>query len=178
MNNFTFTPTDSLNDLILRVPFIEDARADFAPFYSTSKTVDTLQNEVVTEVAKLGGGGVLFREGFFGEKPKRYGYLISFNMNGQPARMVAAGLPIRSETPAKREQVKKQALANVREWLKAAVTARVFSPGANPLVQFLLVDGERTLIEALFDGNQLRLPQPAKAQADDAVEGVVVDGQP
>lgn len=164
---FTFTPTTNMNDQALKVPFIEDARADFAPFYSTSKSVEMLQSEVIAEVAKLGGGGVSFVEGFFGEKPKRYGYLIEFNVNGHPARMVAAGLPMRTETPNKREQVRKQALANVREWLKAAVTARVFSPGANPLVQFLLVDGDRTLIEALFEGKQLRLPQPTRRAAAD-----------
>lgn len=176
MSNWTFTPTDNANDAAIKVPFVEDVRADTAPGYSTGKSVETLQDEIRAEVGKLGGGGTTFREGFFGDKPRRYGFIVQFNINGHPAQMVVAGLPMRSETPAKREQVKRQALFNVREWLKAAVTARVFSPGANPLVQFLLVDGQRTLVEAMFEGGQLRIPARAQTKSDDAVEGEVVDG--
>lgn len=75
---------------------------------------------------------------------------------------------------AREQQRVEQRNAVAREWLKAAVTARVFSPGANPLVQFLLVDGDRTLIEALFEGKQLRLPQPTRrAAVDEEVEEVI-----
>lgn len=163
--NFQFTPTDNLNDATLKVPCLEDARASFAPYYTTEKSLDRLQAEVLGEIAKLGGGATIFREGFFGENPKRYGYVISFQLGGHLAQIVCAGLPLRTESPKKIIQVRAQALSIMRDWLKAAVTARVFSPGANPLLQFLLVDGKRTLAEALLEDGRLLLPSQVEVQS-------------
>lgn len=150
----TFTPTDDM--IGIKVPCIEDARADFAPYYDQRDANDhKIKDAIYHEMAKLGADNVFFREGYFGNSPKRYGYVISFTLGGQAARMDVAGLPMRTVTDKKILRVKLQALCIVRDWLKSAVTAQVFSPGNHPLVQFLLVDGERTLVEALIEDRRI-----------------------
>lgn len=44
-----FIPSDE-NDLV--VPFIEDARSDFAPFYAVTKGIKAIEGEVLAELAK------------------------------------------------------------------------------------------------------------------------------
>lgn len=156
-----FTATENI--VRLQAPFLEDARANFAPYYTTSLSIPRLQTEVSTELAKLGGMVLTFREGFFEmEGLKRYGYVIEFLFQ-QTSRgeIRVAGLPIRRETPAKVEQVKKQALAIVRDQLKASVTSRIFNPGYEPLIQFLLVDGQKTLTDYLMETHQLPPVNPS-----------------
>lgn len=51
---FIFTPEQTSSAQIY-VPFIEDARADFAPYYSAKKTVIEVQGEIAAELGKLGG---------------------------------------------------------------------------------------------------------------------------
>lgn len=142
---FTFTPTET--DAI-KVPYFEDARANFAPYYSVKKSIEHAKTEVITELAKLGAGGVLFQPGYFGDgKDKRYGYNITFGYGGGQGLIRVAGLPIKhAQTDKKIENVRVQALLNVRDWLKGAVTARVFSPGSDVLIPFMIVatnlDGE------------------------------------
>lgn len=160
--NFNFTPTETKGGI--NVPFIEDARADFAPYYTVSshgKSVEDAKSSVLTEMAKLGASAVLFTEGFFGDKPRRYGYLIQFQQGNVLGRIEVAGLPIKTETEAKIKQSRVQALLNVRDWLKAAVTAQVFAPGSYPLMQYLLLDGERTLAESVIAERGLPNLNPA-----------------
>ncbi|MBZ0286253.1 MAG: hypothetical protein K8I30_01460 [Anaerolineae bacterium] len=157
---FNFTPTDAQQGI--HVPYFEDARADFAPYYDVQTTLAEAKNLVFIEFAKLGGSSVWFQEGYFGLNPKRYGYVINFQLGGAPARMQVAGLPMKGgETEKKIARVRIQALLNVRDWLKAAVTAQVFAPGSNILYQFLLVDGHRTLGEALVQERRLPDLNPA-----------------
>lgn len=167
MNDFTFTPTG--DDGRIQTPYYEDARADFAPYYSSSKTVAEAKAEVVAELAKLGAAILLFQEGAYGSKPKRHGYQIQFNWQGMPGLIRVAGLPMRSETDAKRDKVRVQALLNVRDWLKASVTQPVFSPGSHPLLMNLLVDGKRTMAEMVIQNG--RVPQLAALAKDEAEEG-------
>ena len=170
--DFTFTSTEET--AATRVPFYEDARADFAPYYASGKSVKVGKQEVAAELAKLDGVVIAFREGFFGEgRGRRYGYEIDFLLHDPAGRdhrgvLRVAGLPMRRETEAKREQVRVQALLNVRDWLKVNVTKPVFQPGAgHPLLMNLLVDGRRTVGEYLAAGGRL----PALAAGD------VVDGE-
>jgi hypothetical protein len=158
---FNFTPTEDM-EYGIKVPYIEDARADFAPYYSSRGTIQEAQSEIIGAIIKMGGSGVIFREGFFGAAPKRYGYVVEFQLGGAKARMQVAGLPMKhKETKAKKTQVLLQALLNLRDWLKAAVTAQVFSPGNNALIQFLLVDGNRTIGEMLVQDRRLPNMNPA-----------------
>ena len=169
--DFTFTSTEETT--AGRVPFYEDARADFAPYYASGKSIKVAKQEVAVELSKLDGVVLAFREGFFGEgRGRRYGYEIDFLLRDPAGRdhrglLRVAGLPMRRETPAKVEQVRVQALLNVRDWLKAAVTQPVFQPGAgHPLLMNLLVDGRRTVAEYLGAGGHL-----AALAEGDVIEG-------
>lgn len=148
---FNFTPDEK--ETKISIPYFEDARADFAPYYSARQSLKSAESQVVNELAKLDAGAILLRPGKFGD---RYGYLITFQLHATPGVIRVAGLPTRSnETEKKIEQVRVQALLNVRDWLKAAVTAQVFSPGSNPLSQHLLVDGQRTVADYITTYHKL-----------------------
>lgn len=150
-----FIPSDE-NDLI--VPFIEDARSDFAPFYAVSKSVKMIEGEVLGELAKLGAGGFLVPGKFMVDGLPRYGYELRFSYQGGQGVIRVAGLPIRKSTDAKVLQVKKQALSNLREWLKCAVTMQIFGDKGAALLPYMLVDGSQTVAEVLISTGTLALP--------------------
>lgn len=125
---------------------------------------------MIAEFDKLDAGNVQFHEGFFGDKQRRYGYEVTFIYAGARGRMQIAGLPMRTATDSKKRRVLLQALSILRDWLKAQVTAQVFAPGNYPLMQFLLVDGKRTVNEYLIETRKLPVANPLLA---DVVEGVV-----
>ena len=157
--NFTFTP-DQTQELPLTVPNFEDARSGFAPYYSSQMTEAEAKADIIAEMGKVGAGVTRIVDGTFGiGKQKRLGYEVHFLLYGKPGIIRVAGLPIgKTMTERKREQVKVQALLNVRDWIKTSITQQVFSPGLHPLVMKLLADdGSRTLEEMLVaeDG---RLP--------------------
>lgn len=157
MNDFVFTPSEQ--DLAFDIPYFEDAKAEFAPYYSSSKTISNAKAEIRLELSKLEASVKRFQEGHFGIDPKRYGYQISFFLQGAPGVIRVAGLPIRKETDRKIERVQVQALLNVRDWIKASVTQPVFSPGSNPLMMNMLVPGSgKTIGEYLLKSGNLALP--------------------
>jgi hypothetical protein len=122
----------------LHVPFYEDADAKAAPGYSTSKNPEALQAEIIMLIDKMGGSQPMFRAGMFEmDGRERYGYVLDFRFVGMPAALKVAGLPMRSETPTKKRQVQAHALYVIREWLISQKTARLFSPGSEPLAQYI-----------------------------------------
>jgi|ERR1041385_428877 hypothetical protein len=161
MQNFTFTPSEEMESGI-KVPFLEEARSSFAPYYDQRDKNDLkVKEQIYAEMAKLSAGNIIFQEGHFGDTPKRHGYIVRFTLGGLPARMLVAGLPIRDGvTPLKILRVRLQALYVMRDWLKAAVTSQVFSPGNHPLIQFLLVDGQRTLAQVVIEDRHLPNTNP------------------
>ena len=168
--DFSFTPTEA-DQSAAHIPYFEDARADFAPYYSVrNKTIAEAKAEIATELTKLNAGILTFQEGYFGSKPKRYGYIVHVQYSGSRGRIVVAGLPMNGkETEAKITAVRLQALMNVRDWLKAAVTAQVFAPESDMLMQFLLVDGQQTVAQAIrVTGKFPLLAQPV-------IEGEIVE---
>lgn len=137
---WTFTPENK--DSTITAPWFEEARADLAPYYSSTVTLKSAQAQVVSEMGKLMAAVTNFQAGKFEvNKRQRFGYVIEFLLNGAPGRIQVAGLPIKSYTPAKETRVRVQCLLNVRDWLKAAVTMQVFSPDTSPLIPYLLVPG-------------------------------------
>jgi hypothetical protein len=138
---FVFTPENDSLDM-MAVPYWEDARADYAPYYRSRSSIEAAKNEVVGEMSKLGGLVTAFRPGWFGSDRKRYGYEIHFLYNHAPAVIRVAGLPMKfDETEVKKAAIAVQALLVVRDWLKNAVTAQIFMPRSMVLMQFLLVPG-------------------------------------
>lgn len=137
---WSFTPDNK--DSTIVVPWFEDARKDFAPYYSSTKNLKSAMSEVSQEMVKLGAFITNFQPGKFTVNKKlRLGYVIEFLLNGATGRLMIAGLPIFSHTPAKENRVRVQCLLNVRDWLKAAVTMQVFSPDTSPLIPYLLAPG-------------------------------------
>lgn len=160
MNEFHFSPEEQQRRV--EIPDFEDARADNTPYYASNKSTTKAKSEVLHELAKLGAGGTRFVRGHFGEDPKRYGYAIRFHYGGREGLIRVAGLPIgKTHTEHKVHQVRLQALLNVRDWLKAMVTQQVFTPGSEPLIQFLLVDGQRTVTDAIVESGHLPRLNPA-----------------
>lgn len=177
---FEFKPSQDTNRL-LPAPFFEDARADTAPNYATKKTPDVAKAEVIAELAKLGGIAVYFTEGAFEDgKLKRWGYEVRFTLDGRPGMFRVAGLSMRNPTPEKKQRVLAQALLTVRDWVIAMVTMKVFMPGTEPLIQFLLVDGaggSQTVTDYIVTVGklpQMPIALPALTPKIDVVDGVVV----
>lgn len=149
----------------INVPYFEDARADFAPYYrARSGNVADAQAEVTAELGKLGAGVYSFLPGIYTapDGRKRHGYEVQFYYGGGQGIIRVACLPFSGEaTQAKLNQARIQALKNVRDWLKAAVTAQVFSPGSSILIPFMLVDGKNTVADYLHSTGKLpRLNPP------------------
>lgn len=165
MQGFKFTPEAGSD---IEVPHIEDARADYAPYWgeikvrANKKRITDAQAEVSQELSKLGAIPVRFVEGVFENGAvKRYGFEIFFMYGGLQGVLRVAGLPMRTETEIKAQAVKVQALKIVRDWLKAAVTAKVFSPGNDPLLgNILLPDGSgRTVSDYILEQGDLPMLQ-------------------
>jgi hypothetical protein len=155
---FNFTP-DQPSAAQIKVPYLEDATADTAPYYSSTRSVEAAKTEVADRLDALGGNILSFVGGTFEiNKQKRFGFVIRFALNVHPFSNAegiirVAGLPIRIPSDAKEKRVKVQALLNVADWLKTAMTSRIFSPDAHPLVPYLLMpskDGQlHTVTEAI-----------------------------
>lgn len=102
----------------LAVPYFEDSQEEKIPGRGTEKSEERLQAEVVDLMLRLGGGAVQFTPGSFPGTPKRYGYQVTFSMNGVRGRMELAALPLRAETPAKKSQALRQTLYLFRKKLR------------------------------------------------------------
>lgn len=166
---------DENQDVGARVPFYEDARADYAPYYSTSTrrswSVSKAKLALQAEMSKLGGTIIEYLEGSFeGDKPRR-GFIIKFVLNGKPGRLTVACLPLRRWTQVRHDAARIQALLIIRDWLKAQVTSMIFSPGNNPLIPHLLNASGQTLAEMIADHADLDLPRLEAG----VIEGEVVE---
>lgn len=173
MTEWTFTPTEDQMHAEpgdVPVPYFEEARADWAPYYASEKTEAQARGEVSQALNRLGASGASFQSGYFTVAGmKRHGYNIRFYHRGVPCRIRVAGLPIKNkETSHKLERVRVQALLNVCDWLLAAVRAPVFAPGADALTPFMLVDEQRDLTimdvtnSYIESGRLPHLPPPAE----------------
>jgi hypothetical protein len=153
---WTFTPDDPSAATVI-VPYLEDARADYAPFYRSGKSIEAAKSEITDALELLGAGILGFHAGTFTiDDKERLGFIIRFSLNVRPfdgaeGVIRIAGLPIRRASTDKQRQVKVQALLVAASWLKAAVTARVFSPDAHPLVPHLLIPGKDGVARTVTD---------------------------
>jgi hypothetical protein len=161
---------DRQNDDVI-VPFLEDARADFAPFYSSTKSVKQATSELEKEMAKLSASVLRVQSGKFQVDGKnRLGYLIEFTLYGIRGELTVAARPIRKPTPAKENQARVQALLNVVQWVQSMVTKRVFSPGSNPLIPYLLAADGRQILETLATSGMLQIAAPKQEIIEAEIE--------
>ena len=106
---FVFTP--DIQDNTIDIPFFENARADFAPYYAVRKTttLKSAESQVAEELAKLGGYVTGFHRGIYQiDAMERYGYEIRFMHGGTSGIIRIAGLPIHSKTEKKIELLKEK----------------------------------------------------------------------
>lgn len=136
----------------LSVPFFEDNLLDkTVPGRGVEKPVEYYQKQIRELMLKLGAALVQFTPGTFPTQPKRYGYLITFSLNGIQGRIECAALPMRSETATRKDRALAQALFLLRTWLEGEVYSAVYRPGAIPLVPFLIGNDGKTVTEALLE---------------------------
>ena len=149
--DWSFEPDQTIG-YIVAAPYIEDARAADAPYYASTKTIQQCESEIWTLLSKLSASVLGFTAGKFNVRGvDRHGYVIRFIQAGQEGEIRVMGLPMRKPTPVKEKQVKVQALLIVRDWLKAAITARTFTPDSSPLIPYLLLPDGRTVGEAVAE---------------------------
>lgn len=156
----------------LRVPFFENARADYAPYYQNKTwSISKAKAAVQTEFGKLGAAILEWEEGdFIINGQRRRGYKLHFVLQGAKGRMVVAGLPMeKAKTEGKLTRARIQSLLNVRDWIKAAVTAQIFSPGENPLIPHLILKSGKTLAERITESAGL-----PELDSGDIVDGEVL----
>jgi hypothetical protein len=142
------------------VPYFEDSSKYGIAGHSTSKSIERLQDEIKQSLVQLDAGYVRFVSGLYGDKPKRYGFQVHFNLAGVPGRIDCAALPIRQETPAKKQQALCQALYFVRDWLDVESRTAVFRPGNIALIPYLIGQNGKTVAEALKESKQLPMLMP------------------
>ncbi len=132
-----------------KVPFYEDITAKDVPGAAVGKPVGAYQQRVAELLGRLDAGTIRFIPGKYPTTPPRYGYQITFMLGGTPGRFDVAALPLRSETPAKKDRALAQALYLVGNWLEAEVYSATYRPGSISLLPFLVGDGGKTVTEEL-----------------------------
>jgi hypothetical protein len=137
------------------VPFFEDVKADVAPGYRTRMTPKALQKEISDLLLRMGAGAIRFMPGQYPGKPTRYGFQLTFSLNGIPGRIDIAALPMRTETAAKKDSAQAQALFLVRDWLRGELFSSLYRPGAVPLMPYLIGPGGKTVTEAILEDGRL-----------------------
>ena len=142
------------------IPYFEDSQDRKIPGRGTEKSADKLQQEIRQLMLELDAGNIVFSPGKFEVSPgvpARYGWLMTFSANGLKGRMEIAALPMRRESPAKKDQALRQALYLVRNWLESEVFSVLYRPGAVPLIPFLIGTGNKTITEALLESTDIPL---------------------
>jgi len=135
----------------LETPFYDDITAKDIPGCATEKSIDQIQTEIKAVLKRLDCANVLFMTGKTSDKPVRYGYQIHFTHFGQKGRIDCVALPIRNETPRKKERALAQALYLVRNALEAQLYAKFYQPGYEPIVPYLIDDKGVTMMQALVE---------------------------
>lgn len=154
MNGFVPDKTELEKQVI---PWFDDQTDSKIPGRGTRKDVTDLQGEIIELMGHLHAGGVSFIQGTHPGKPTRYGFQIRFNINGVQGRIDVAALPIKSETPTKKDRALAQALYLVRDWLEAEVFSSVYRPGAVALLPFLVNENGKTVTEAFISSGKIPL---------------------
>ncbi len=150
----------------VEVPFFEDAKSDSASGHATRKTPEQLQGEVIGLLAQLGGAAIRFEPVKFQTKPVRYGYIVRFvlisaNDSAIPCKIPIAGLPMRAETPVRKQAVLAQVLFAFRDSLQGELNALRYRPGYSPLaVHMLDARTGKTVMETIAEQSALASGAP------------------
>lgn len=139
------------------VVFFEDSSRLEIPGRSTTKSISALQKEITKVLIELGAFGIFFTAGTYAGTPKRYGFAIYFKYANTTGRIDVAALPLRRETPAKKEGALTQALYLIRDKFQAQRNAMYYEPKGMPLMPYLIGATGQTVTEALVATGNLPL---------------------
>jgi hypothetical protein len=132
------------------VPYFEDVReGDGWQGQGTRKTVDQLKTEVGDAVGRLGGFVRFFQQGTFHiGNTKRAGLQLHYTIDGRPARIDIAALPVRQ--PANKEKSIKMALYMLRDTFNGLWFMQQLSPGYAALMPFMIADEQGHTVSQLW----------------------------
>lgn len=169
-----FIPEESSQDL--EIPYFEDATTEEHGVrgHSTGRSIEQLKADIRAAVGRLGGSVLAVTAGHFQVEPLRYGYVIDFDFKNHPGRLIVAALPIKKETATKKKNALRQALYTVHSTLEAQYNLLLLSPGSNPLLPYLLVEGGKQTVAELYN-ERFEVPM-LSAGAAHVVDGEIVDG--
>lgn len=155
----------------LQIPYFEDASGRLGIVgHATKRTEKELIIEIERSMAHLEASIDNFVGGRFGEDPGpyRFGYIIDFRWQGQPGRIIVAGLPLRKVTPSRIDHSRRHALISVMLRLQSQFNSQLLMPGDMPLLPYLLNDRGQTLMDVVAE--QQGFPQ-LEAPKGEVVEG-------
>jgi hypothetical protein len=124
---------------------------------STTKSVKTLQSEIIEAISRMGGLVINFQRGSFqDESNPRDGFRVHYVVQASdgrqvPGRIDIAALPIKTDWSLRRsddkrkDQSLKMALYMLRMALDGTWFLQQLSPGYSALVPFMLGQGDKTL---------------------------------
>lgn len=149
------SPSDQTEVMKRKTPFFEDAQSVQAAGYDLRNEIEYYQTKLETALRRMEATQIIFINAKDDAKPLRYGYRITFRLNGIPGRIDILAMPLKKETPARKLQALKQALYIKALELEAALNSRFIEPGAIPLIPYLIGDGDMTVKEAMTRGYDL-----------------------
>lgn len=145
---------------VVKVPYFDDVtEKDGWQGMATGKSIERLQDEIKSVIARLGGLVVSFQRGtFVTETQKREGYQLHYMLEGQdermyPGRIDIAALPVKENyslqrsLSIRREKSLKMALYMLRNALEGTWFLQQLSPGYAPLMPWMLADKTSTITE-------------------------------
>jgi len=161
-----------------KVPYFEDvSREQGWQGYATTKNLGRLKSEVTDSIQRLGGFVSGFQAGTFRiDDRDRQGFRIFYSIEGRPARLDIAALPVKSRRDdKKKENSLKMALYMLRIGLDGMWFFQQLSPGYAPLMPFMIADNEGHTVSQLWAESSVMnklLPPPS---ADfEVIEGTEV----
>jgi hypothetical protein len=140
------------------VPFFDDVTKEAGwQGQSTTKSIKTLQAEIIEAISRLGGLVINFQRGSFqSEIGNRDGFRVHYVVQAADGRQVGgridiAALPIKMDWALRRSEDKrkdqslKMALYMLRQALDGTWFLQQLSPGYSALVPFMLGQGDKTV---------------------------------
>lgn len=139
------------------VPYFDDVTKEAGwQGQATTKSIKTLQAEIIESISRLGGLVINFQRGSFQAEASRDGFRIHYVVQATdgrqvPGRIDIAALPIKTDWSLRRSEDKrrdqslKMALYMLRMGLDGTWFLQQLSPGYSALVPFMLGPGEKTL---------------------------------
>lgn len=169
------------------VPYFDDVTKEAGwQGHTTSKSIKTLQAEIIEAVSRLGGLVINFQRGIFqSEHGSRDGFRVHYVVQASdgrqvPGRIDIAALPIKTDWAlrrsenTRRDQSLKMALYMFRMAMDGAWFMQQLSPGYSALVPFMIGPGDKTISELWAEGPMNNLLPPGEdfnGEDGDVVEG-------